>query len=220
MEDKDFVYGFQAFTIAYYYDNYANSIYENSDDAGAPLFFSIPVTAVSSLYMMVDFYPLRMYPLNCRFGSSSGLMSVYHNNGSSVSMNNIIDDNSISNTVFLNNTAVDTYVAKVEVQSWDDNAVKDFTFRVYGPSNYTITLMNSMNIKTFLTTMQTNALQAGFSLMSNTQQSSFTYANANSGTYSDVGYFELAAIGSYSSTCKNLAYTIVLSGVDTSNSAI
>jgi hypothetical protein len=71
MEDKDFVYGFQAFTIAYYYDNYVNSVYENLNDVSAPLYFSIPVTTVQSLYMMVDFYSLRMYPLTCRSGTSN-----------------------------------------------------------------------------------------------------------------------------------------------------
>jgi hypothetical protein len=67
------------------------------NDVGATNYYYIPITAGISPYVMIDFYPLRMYPLTCRQGVSNGVFNVFHSNGSAVSLANPIADNVLSN---------------------------------------------------------------------------------------------------------------------------
>ena len=144
-------------------------------------------------------------------------MSVYHIDGTGVSVDNWISDSVISNFGYVENAESDTYVAKVELDSWGQGAVHDYTFRIYSAQTYNITVMERDEIHDFLSTMQTTALDSGFDATINQRQSSFTYANANSGTFGDVSYFELASILDYSSTCSHLTFKITLSGVEQAN---
>lgn len=140
MEDSDFVYGFQAFTIAYLDDSFSSSIFEREDDDATPMFYSIEVVDIDTFYAIVDFYPARMYPYSCRQGSSTGVLSVYKNDGTAISLNNQISDSAFSNYAYLQDAEPTTYVFKVDMDSWDSTAVPDYTFRIYSAQAYEITV--------------------------------------------------------------------------------
>jgi len=109
------------------------------NDVGAPNYYYVPISALSSFYVIVDFYPLRMYPLTCRQGVSNGIVNMFHSNGSTVFLLNALADNVLSNSFLVNNTPADTYVVSVQMSNWDTNAIPDYTLRIYGPASSTIT---------------------------------------------------------------------------------
>jgi hypothetical protein len=86
VEDKDFVQAFQSFTINYYSESFVNNYLEVLNDNGSANYYSFTLATTGYVYLSVDFYTARMYPLSCRgpLDQSNGLLSLQTLSGATV----------------------------------------------------------------------------------------------------------------------------------------
>ena len=64
-------------TVTYYFDDFQTSYYE-ALNAQSNAVYTFALAQSQPLFVQLDFYPQRMYPYNCRTGTS-GTLSLFQN---------------------------------------------------------------------------------------------------------------------------------------------
>lgn len=131
IEDIDFVLGFDSFIISYFRDSYTRQHIQVKSDNSTMSYFQFNTSTSGELNVQVDFYPMRMYPKNCRTVYSTGTVSVRTTAGTYVASNYYISDGYFNNFVNFPSLAAGSYVIEVIVSSWDSQAVKDYAVSIY-----------------------------------------------------------------------------------------
>lgn len=72
VEDVDYIKAFESFSVSYLEDGYISNYAEVLDDVNKTTnYYAFHVDWGFGVYLLIDFYPSRMYPTGCRSGSSS-----------------------------------------------------------------------------------------------------------------------------------------------------
>jgi hypothetical protein len=135
MSISEFAQEFSYFEIGKMEKGFVNNYLEVLNDDGSGKAFSFNVTKAGKIYIGLEYYNSRMYPIGCH-NYTYGHITLLTPQGAIIS-STYTDDSTTYNYIELDFLDIGSYVIIVK-NFFDDNDVKDFTVRVYANSSINI----------------------------------------------------------------------------------
>lgn len=213
VDANDYVNYFDEFQIGYFIDSYVHNVLDIQGDTGTTNTYYFNLTKTANTFVGVQYYNPRMYPLGCH-SETYGYMYIYTKSGTLLYQGWAEDWQMFS--YYNANLTAGQY--KIVIQTtWESTDKTDYTVKVYGAENVTITdagnssrkswsFAASSNYTATTTNTTTTNTTTTNTTTTNTTTTTPTAPSNSTASYNLAGYYlqtELAwGIGNLTSATK------------------
>lgn len=135
VDSNDYVKYFSQFMVGMFNDNYTHNVLDVQNDNGTTNTYYFNLTKNATTFVGVQYYNPRMYPYGCK-NATQGTMTFYAGNGTKLYSGKAKDSNMFS--YYQGNLTSGQYKLVVTT-TWGSYEKKDYTVKVFGVENITIT---------------------------------------------------------------------------------